>query len=1132
MRLTVYLLFLSVMQVIAGAAYSQNDHVTIESKNATVKEIFSEIQANSQYRFFYSDDLIDLDKEIKVSITDQPVELAMTDISSKTGLSFKILEDNLIVISPNTQNQARTVTGTVTSMMDQEAIPGVNVILQGSGAGTITDIDGNYSLQIDGENAILVFSYVGFVSEEIEVGNQSIINVTLVESIESLEEIVVTAMNIERDKSSLGYSISQVDSEEFTEVKQNNPLNSLQGKVAGLQINTIPSGVDGSSRVVLRGVSSINGSNRPLIVIDGIPVDGGSYGTQRDKDMGDALSDINPEDIESVSVLKGAGAAAAYGSRGGNGVILISTKKGTARKGIGITFNSSYFIEDPYLFPRMQDEYGQGAFGDYPSNISSIKGQEPYIWSWGPRMEGQIETDFLGNESPVVAQPNPYEQFYETGATFMNTVGFDGGDENSSFRASITNQNSTGVYPGNKLSKQTLNFRGSSKLGKVAEVDGKVTYIHSKVKDRPFLNESESNPGFAFNNMPRNISLIDLENNLVDEKGTEVWAWDRTAGNPYWANEFRKNEDEKDRFQSFLSTKFFIAKNLDLLGRTGIDLTNRHVKEWSAASGRNNSSFNGRYYNYMDKRLEWNTDLLLNYNYQITNDLNLAINLGGNYRYNQYNRISQEGSNWRVPDFYHMSNLEDFTTGEDFNEKEVWALFGLGQISWKNYLYFDFTLRNDWSSTLPTKDNANSYFYHSENLSIMFTELLQLESNFLTTGKLRASYAVVGNDTGPYQTNNYYSVSQSQLPYPVGSIDNKLAFADFKPELTTSWEVGTNIGFWNNRLFVDLTYYNAVTANQIMDEQLAPSTGFESRKLNAGEVKNSGFEVELGGSVLSSNSQLGWEISINGSNNKSEVVSLYEGKENLVLKRSVNGWAFVEARPGEPFGAIYGYDFARDESGNKIVRKDGGTYRGEYKNLGDINPDLIAGMSNRFSYKGFNLSFLLDMRLGGEYYSHSSIYRDLFGTSEASLRGREEWYSTHQGPGHFEPIPGVFPDGYIEDGINEETGQPNDVPVQPLFRYVDVVVNNTVVADYIMDATNVRLREFSIGYEFPREMLERTFINRLNLSFVGRNLFFLYNANKDIDPESGFDSGNIGSAFEQNTMPGTRSYGFNLNVNF
>jgi len=813
MKIKVLVLFCCILM--SMPLFAQSKNIDLDIKNLTLKEVFNVIQEKSGYRFFYSDDLIDLDKQVNLMVSNRSIEEIIRELEQLSNLSFRMMEDNLIVVVPNDEEvqQPVIITGKVTSATETQGLPGVNVVLKGTTKGVITDFDGNYSIEVPDKFVVLEFSFIGFESQEIPLNGRTSLNVELTEDIQSLDEVVVTALSIQRNKESLGYSITQVSADEVTQAKENNIMNSLAGKVAGLQISTTPGGVDGSSRIVLRGIASLKGNNRPLVVIDGVPVKGGSYGGGDGGgfDRGDAMSDINPEDVESISVLKGAGAAAAYGSRGGNGVILITTKSGKGRKGLGVSVSSSYTMEQPYLFPEMQNEYGQGAFGVYP-DVQNKKGADGWAWSWGPKMEGQIVENHLGQEVPLVPADNPHEGYYSTGTSFINTVAFTGGNAESHFRASITNQDSKGIIPNNTLAKQTLNMRGFSKLGELVELDGKVTYIHHKAKDRPYIAEDIASAGFAFNTMPRNVSLDILREYTTDSEGYEIWYWDPTSGNPYWHLENRRNWDERNRLQTLLSLKFnIIPEKLYLLTRSGFDLTNRIEKRYGNRGSKNVSNYRGDYGHSWSNNIEWNSDALLTYKTSLTDVVNMDINLGGNYRYDQWKSISQGGSGWQVPDFYRIYNLEKETTntGEGFSEKEVWSAYILGNLSWRNYIYFDFTLRNDVTSTIQTRDNANSYFYHSENLSILFTEIFDIKSKILSSGKLRGSYAIVGNDTGPYQTNNYYNVSSSALPYPVGSMSSGLAFYNLKPEMTYSWEVGTNLELWNNKLEIDLTYYSA-----------------------------------------------------------------------------------------------------------------------------------------------------------------------------------------------------------------------------------------------------------------------------------------------------------------------------------
>ncbi|MCG8309530.1 MAG: SusC/RagA family TonB-linked outer membrane protein [Cytophagales bacterium] len=1127
MRLTIYLSFICIVQVTASA-YSQGENVTINAQTKSVKEIFDEIQEKSNYRFFYSDDLIDLNKEIYVAFKNQPVEHVLSDISSKSGLQYKILEDNLIVISPAEVMQARTIQGRITSMMDGAGIPGANVVVKDSGTGTITDINGEYTIEIDGEGAVLVFSYVGYMTEEVEVGNRSVIDVVLAESIESLEEIVVTGLSIERDRESLGYSVSQVDGDQVNLVKADNFANALAGKVAGLQITESATGVGGSSRVVLRGVSSMLGNNRPLFVIDGIPMlSNFNSGNNPNKDGGDALADINPEDIESVSVLKGAGAAAVYGSRGANGVILITTKKGALNKGIGVSFNSTYTREDPLVFPDLQNEYGQGGlFGRYPiTDPNRTVLDHPNIWSYGPKMDSTMRIDWTGKRSPYVSPEDQFKYFFRTGNSFINNLSLEAGNENSSLRVSLTDQRSSGISPGNDLSRQTFSARGFTKLKDIFEVDAKVTYIHHNVKNRPVLRENGANSALSLSILPRNISAQSLEENTTDEFGNEMtWLLDETFGNPYWMLENQGNNDIKDRYQTALSIKTNITDNLYLLLRSGLDQYSLEDKNWVNRGTNTSERGRGSYNHTISKNTEWNSDFLLTYE-DGAGDISYGVSLGGNYRADKYNNIDQRGSGYQIPGYYHISNMSEYYTEEYSSRKEVASLYALGNVSFDDDLYVDLTYRSDWSSSLPL-DN-NQFNYYSANVSWLLTNTFELPE-FFSSGKIRGSVAQTGNDTDAYQLENVYSVVQSQLPYSMVSIPNRLLTPDLLPEITNTWEIGTDLGFFGNRLIFDFTYYYSLAKNQIMPVPIPKSTAYSEKRLNSGELENRGIELMLNATVLNRPAGLTWNSILTYTRNKSYVKSIHPDLESIILN---DAWdASIQAIPGEEYGQIFGYDYKRDAQGRMLIDDNGFPQQGELKAHGSINPDYIFGFQNSFSYKNFTLSFLIDGTMGAEIYSWGKTYKMLWGTDVETLEGRAEWFETHDENGF--PIPGVEPKGYVFEGIVESSGEPNTTPIpDPAYRGY-IPYNYKIITESVLDASNIRLREAVLSYNFPRALISRIKLTNLTLSATGRNLFFFYRPTDHIDPEAGYSSGNTGNGMEQSSMPSTRSIGFNLRLSF
>ena len=1131
MRLTFYLMFASVLQV-AASAYSQSN-LSIEANDASVKEIFATIQAQSGYRFFYSDDHINLNQKISVSSKDLPVEIVMADISEKAELNFKILEDKLIVISPSDVQQKRTITGTIVSEVNGSAIPGINVVIKDTNTGTITDLDGKYSIEVESNEAILVFSFVGFVTEEVTVGNQSVIDVVLIESIESLEEIVVVGLNIERDKESLGYSVSQVSGDEVNKVKADNFANALSGKVAGLQITESATGVGGSTRVVLRGISSMRGNNRPLFVIDGVPMSAGyNSNNNATKDGGDALADINPEDIESISVLKGAGAAAVYGSRGANGVILINTKKGALGSGIGLSFNTSYTSDMPFVLPDLQNVYGQGGlFGQYPiTNPNRTVLDHPNIWSYGPPMSPVLDStitriDWTGIEAPYYAQNDQLLDYLRNGSSLVNNISLEASSDRSSLRVSLTDQRSKGISPNNDLSRQTFNVRGFTKIKDIFEIDAKVTYVHHDVKNRPLLRENGSNAPLTFAILPRNITSESLRNNTTDEFGNEMtWAKDQTFGNPYWALENQGNNDIKDRYQTFLSIKTKFSSKLDLTLRSGLDQSTTEDKDWINQGSYTTRDRRGEYHHSISKGSEWNSEALLSYNSSAGN-ISYGIIGGANYRIQKGNYINQRGSGFRIPGYYHVSNLEEYYTNESSSQKEVASLYALGNMSFGDFVYLDLTYRSDWSSTLPL--DKNQYDYYSANLSWLFSNTFDISSIF-STGKLRGSVAQTGNDTDAYQLSPVYGIVQTALPYNMASIPDKLLIPDLKPEINDTWEIGMELGFFKDRLVLDGTYYYSLAKNQIMDVPLPKSTGFSERKLNSGELQNNGIELQLNALILDLPGGFTWNSILTYTKNKSEVKSVHPDLESIIVN---SAWhAKILATPGEEYGQIVGHDWKRDENGTLLLSDNGQPQQGNIIAHGSINPDFLFGFSNSFAYKGFTLNFLIDGTMGSEIYSWGKTYKMLWGNDVETLEGREEWFATHGENGR--PIPGVEPDGYVWEGIIESTGEANTIPLpDPAFRGYLPWVNN-VITGSVLDASSIRLREASLSYDFPAKWINKLKMTDLTLAVTGRNLYFFYKPADHIDPEAGYSSGNTGNAIEQSALPSSRSIGFNLRVSF
>ncbi|MFT4566072.1 MAG: TonB-linked SusC/RagA family outer membrane protein [Saprospiraceae bacterium] len=1021
----------------------------------------------------------------------------------------------IILTSISMVSYAQTlISGKVLDKETNMPLIGVSVIIQGTATGTISDIDGSYSLSNVATDAVLQFSYIGYSMSEFTVGNQTIIDVLLEENSELLGEVVVTALNIERDKASLGYSITQVSADKVNVARENNVMNSLLGKVSGLQVTQSNTGIDGSSRILLRGVTTISGNNRPLVVIDGIPMGNGAGGASGSGgiDRGDALSDINPDDIESMTVLKGAGAAAAYGSLGINGVILVTTKSGTKRNGIGVSVNSNYTVTEVALTPDFQNEYGAGAFGDFaPVNADGRPVLDyPFSWSWGPKLEGQDYTNWLGEQDSYVPSTNrnPYSDFFDSGHIFSNSVAFEGGGDKASFRMSMTNEDGQGIISNNTISKQTFNLRGSTKLNDKLSIDAKVSYITSRVENRPQLAEGSGNTALQLSLMPREIRLEDVRNNTMNANGEEIkWNLDNTFNNPYWALDNTGNIDKKDRIQGFLSAKWAVNDKFNIVAKSGLDYTIIDYTRFGARGARAVSNGLGNYNHDKQNSKIWNSDILATYRESIS-DVDLSFSLGSNYRNDFGSSLRVSGFESKAPNFYRISNYTNTFSSEGFSEKAITSYYALGSVGYGGFLYFDANIRNDKSSALPQANN--SYWYHSENVSLLFSKLLGIKGKVLNRGKIRGSFAKVGNDTGPYRTQAVFNIDQTvTLPYTVASIPGSLPSFDLRPETSESWEIGIDLGFFNDRISLDATYYTTNTSDQIMAVPLSGSTGYDSKVVNAGQIRNRGVEVQLN-VVPFDRENFSWNLGFNFTKSSSKVISLNEGLEQISLGSL--WFASVEARPGQEFGTIYGNDFLRDNFGRKIIGNDGLAQRGERVAMGDINPDWFGGVTSSIRYKNLSLNTLVSAQVGGDFYSYGRGYRLFFGTDERTLEGRET--------------------GLIEEGINEFTGFPNERATSPLLKYFTDVFANEIATDLILDATNVKLREATLTYDFPKSMLDGTAVQSASLSLVGRNLLFIYNAAEDVDPEGSYSSGPTGTAFEHSALPSTRTIGVNLRVNF
>lgn len=1025
----------------------------------------------------------------------------------------------LVASMSNAFAQTRTITGKVTGSQDGVAIPGVTVLVKGTTIGAITNFDGIYSINVKPEHKTLVFSYVSMKKLEVTLGAQTTINVVMQPDNILIDEVVVTALGISREKKSLGYSVQDVSGDELNKARETNILNSLSGKVSGLQVTSSSGAVGASSRIVVRGVSSLGGNNQPMFIVDGVPLNNeelgstGTYGVNR----GNAAADINPNDIHSISVLKGPNAAALYGSRAANGVILITTKAamqqgGKMKKGIGIEISNSTTFETPFRLPDFQDEYGQGSVGAFSFLDGAGHGiNDGFDESWGPKLDGRLIDQFFGKQQPWVAAPNNVRDFFETGITSSTNIAISGGDKLGSFRVSFGNTTQTGMLPNTDQTKNNLSIGAVASPSDKLTISGSANYVNTNSKNLPGYGYDAQNVMQQFMWFGRQVDISRLKNYKNADGSLFNWNYNY-HNNPYFTLYENTNGMNRDRLMGNAKINYIITDNLSAMVRTGLD-SYSNLNTGRIAAG-DIETIHGSYAETLLSFREYNTDFLFMYNRTMGENLSLNFNFGGNRMDQNYHSVFGSADELAIPGVYTLSNSRvPLRTASIDRNKRINSLYFSGQVGFKYGLYADFTGRNDWSSTLP--EGKNSYFYPSISISAVFTELLGKNLGPLSYGKARIGYAKVGSDTDPYQLSPFLSFgdgwnASSKLLNLF--VPNNLPNSELKPQFANSFEVGADLKFYENRISLDVTYYNQATIDQIISIPISPASGYTSKNINAGEITNQGIELSLGVDVFEKKSPFQWNATINFSSNKNEVVSLATGVEQYELGTY---WSLkVLAIPGQAYGSLYGYDYRRDPNGN-IINVNGVPEAGDLKVLGNFQPDWIGGMNNNFSYKGFTGGFLIDVRKGGDIYTMTTTWGRYAGVLKETLIGREG--------------------GIVGVGVKEVFGPggsvtyvPNDIVVDAE-TYNKAAFNNDIAAGSVFDASFVKLREVRLGYNFGK--IKNTPLQDVSLSLIGRNLALLYSKVPHIDPETSFNSGNV-QGLEFGQIPSARSIGFNLSAKF
>ncbi|GHE32104.1 SusC/RagA family TonB-linked outer membrane protein [Sphingobacterium griseoflavum] len=1042
--------------------------------------------------------------------------------------------------------QSRQLTGKVTSAADGSAISGASIAIVGTSAATQTDESGNYALSVSGTEVELSISYIGFVAQRIKVGNRTSLDVALVSDDETLEEVVVTALGISRDKKSLGYATQEVKGDVLTAARGGNALQSLSGNVAGAVISAPSSSLGGSTRIVLRGIGSLTGENRPLLVVDGIPMDNSNYNSNNaqrgagGRDYGDAGFDINPDDIESVNVLKGGPASALYGARAANGVVLIKTK--SAKRGRDeIVLNTGVAFENLGITPKLQKLYGGGFDSEFAT--ATINGQEFPVAdysadeSWGPRLDGQQvlhwdafdpnDTENYLKTRPWSYPTNDYRTFFNTGVSYTNALSLAKSYENTAARLSLSNVSQSGIVPNTELKRSTVALSLDNKFSDKLTARGTINYVRTNGFNRPEQGYGDNSIGqkmFQWGQTQLDYSrLKNYKTASGEQKSWNRSSWDdatpKYSDNYYWIVNENTATDQRDRFYGNVELRYDIMPGLYATGNIYGDNYTLKINSQVAVGSQAVSSFTESLREFTEMNYEGRIHFDKKWNV-----FSLNAFAGTNRRNTtRYSSNAATAGGLIVPNLYTINNsAEAATINTDLSRKRVNSVFGNFSAGYKDLLFVDFGWRNDWSSTLP-KDN-NSYFYPSVTGSFVFSQLYK--PSWLNFGKLRAGWSQVGNDTDPYRLldvylNNVYN-NTSYLDNPYFLLGLSKLNANLRPETKKSYEFGLEAQFLDNRLGIDFTYYNEETTDLIMSVSTGAETGYSSKVMNAGRAVNKGVEAMLTVVPVRSGA-FEWSSNINFSRNRNKVVELFGDLQTLTIATAPFKASLI-ASVDQPFGQIYGSDFIYDDDGNKVVGANGLYLASDVQNLGSILPDFNAGWRNTFNYKNLSLSALIDMQKGGKFFSTSNMFGSYTGVlEETAANGVRESGMVSEG------VTGTVTRN--ADGTYTVTNTaPNEENVSAQQYYGHYYGGPT--AQNVFNADYIKLREITLGYTLSSEFVNKLRLKSATISGFARNIATWGLDNRNFDPEMATTgSGNI-QGFEGGNLPASRTFGVNLRLQF
>ena len=1058
--------------------------------------------------------------------------------------------------------QVTTVRGIVTTEEDGEPGIGASVIVKGTSLGTVTDVNGRFELSGFPPSATrLLISYISLMAKEVAIAPQ--VSVTLKSDTHLLDEVVVTALGISREKKALGYTAQEVKQDALVQGKDNNLLNSLSGKIAGVRITNTQGDV-GSSRIVIRGETSIAGENQPLFIVDGIPVDNSQLNARSSgRDFKNAIADLNPEDIKTLTVLKGPNAAALYGARAAHGAIVITTKGGDKRqKGIGITLHSSTQVSFVATLPEFQNLFGQGAGGRFSYVDGKGAGVNDGVdESWGPRLDigllipqfdSPLDADGNRVATPWVSHPNNVRDYFRMGISTNNGISVARGDDKYQFRVGYNYEKQVSIVPDAGTNKTNISLNTDYHLAKWIVVGATANYI---VYTAPSLPGSATPSG---SNVRSNSPMLQflwfgrqVDTNSLKADYTRNWN-SSYYDNPFWSASYNTQSQERHRLIGDLHAEFRLTDGLNVRFRTSTDWYNDRrkskVKWGSAGAGSPYGSYAEDAYTVKEN----NTEVLATYIKQLNKNWGIDALLGFNVRNKQYENNYQAAPRLAVADLYTLTNSRDpLTSSNDFYRLRQYGLYGSIQLDYRRWAFLNITGRNDWSSTLPV-DN-NSYFYPSVTASVLLSEAFGWRSKAVNYLKIRGGWSQVGADANPYQLATVFTSETAFNGNPLQSSSTIGMNPNLKPEKTSSIEAGFEAAFWDNRLCLDFTYYKTDSRNQILKLATTAASGYTSQVRNAGHIRNRGYEIQLGAVPIQTSKGFRWNLDLNYGANSSKVVKLDD--EGLITSYQLYSSGIqILASVGEAYGTLFGTSYVRDANGNVVVDANGlPKISTTNKTLGKFTPDWTGGISNTFSYRSLSLSFLIDASVGGSIFSNTNKTGKYTGVLANTLSGRDAehgglWYYTAamgnnvrlpESPSYSVSSDGlyyaqvngqstrVYQDGIMVEGVTE-SGSKNEEVVSAEKYYHRIY---SIAEANVYDASYVKLREVALSYRLPRLWTQKLHLQEASVTLTGRNLWTIYKSVPNIDPESALTTGNA-QGVEAYSLPTTRSFGVNLSVKF